>query len=171
MAPIKAPNWAFRILLSLGSVSDIVQLQDLHQTAFMSSLNWDVGRAIKSRKGSFTRYCWCSLRLNTGGLQCKQCKQLQVGTHHLVVVSAPKSWSWSRSVWASTLKCSHVLPIKNEQGPLNISHRFHIIFSSWANDFCPQWEFLLLLSRLRWKRRVTSRDQPLLMSQTLLVSY
>lgn len=51
MAPIKAPNWAFRILLSLGSVSDIVQLQDLHQTAFMSSLNWDVGRAIKSRKG------------------------------------------------------------------------------------------------------------------------
>lgn len=88
MAPIKAPNWAFRILLSLGSVSDIVQLQDLHQTAFTSSLNWDVGRAIKSRKGSFTTYCRGSLRFDTG--VCERGKQLEVRTHHLMV-SAPKS--------------------------------------------------------------------------------
>lgn len=65
MAPIKATNWAFRILLSLGSVSDITQLQDLHQTAFISSLNWDGGRTIKSRKGSFTKYCHDSLVFDT----------------------------------------------------------------------------------------------------------
>lgn len=35
-------------------MSDIVQLQDLHQTAFISSLNWAVGRPIKSRKGLFS---------------------------------------------------------------------------------------------------------------------
>lgn len=57
MGTIKATNWAFRILLSWASVSDIVQLQDLHQTAFISSQNWDVGQAIKSRKSSFTKYC------------------------------------------------------------------------------------------------------------------
>lgn len=57
MGPVKETNWAFRILLSWGSVSDIVQLQDLHQTAFMSSLNWDVGQAIKSRKG-FSTNIW-----------------------------------------------------------------------------------------------------------------
>lgn len=56
MGPVKATNWAFRILLSWGSVSDIVQLQVLHQTAFISSLNWDVGQAIKSRKGFSTKY-------------------------------------------------------------------------------------------------------------------
>lgn len=65
MGPIKATNWAFRILLSWGSVSDIVQLQDLHQTAFISSLNWDVGEAIKSRKGSLTKHCCDSLISDT----------------------------------------------------------------------------------------------------------
>lgn len=71
MGPIKATNWAFRILLSLGSVSDIVQPQDLHHTAFISSLNWDVGRAIKSRKGSLTKYCRDSLVFDTA--VCGQC--------------------------------------------------------------------------------------------------
>lgn len=52
MGPIKATNWAFQVLLSRASVCDIVQLQDLHQTTFISSLNWDVGQAIKSRKGA-----------------------------------------------------------------------------------------------------------------------
>lgn len=65
MGPIKATNWAFRILLSWGSVSDIVQLQDPHQTAFISSLNWDVGQAIKSRKGSLTKRCCDSLIFDT----------------------------------------------------------------------------------------------------------
>lgn len=62
MGPIKATNWAFRILLSWASVSDIVQLQDLHQTA---SLNWDVGQAIKNRKGSFTKHGCDSLIYDT----------------------------------------------------------------------------------------------------------
>ena len=65
MEPIKATNWAFRILLSWASVSDIVQLQDLHQTAFINSLNWDVGQAIKGRKGSFTKCCCDSLIFDT----------------------------------------------------------------------------------------------------------
>lgn len=46
-------------------MSDITQLQDLHQAAFIGSLNWDGGRAIKSRKGSFTKYCRDSLIFDT----------------------------------------------------------------------------------------------------------
>lgn len=65
MGPIKATNWALRILLSWTSVSDIVQLQDLHQTAFISSLNWEVGQAIKSRKASLSKRCCDSLIFDT----------------------------------------------------------------------------------------------------------
>lgn len=48
--PIKAANCTSQMLLGEVSVSDIAQVQDLQQSDFMSSLNWDVGQAIKNRK-------------------------------------------------------------------------------------------------------------------------
>lgn len=86
MGPVKQTNWLFRISLSWGSASDIVQLQDLHQTAFISSLNWDVGQAIKKQEGLF------SLNIaGTASYLTPQICEVNSSTYHLYRYSLPKS--------------------------------------------------------------------------------